>query len=87
MLQEFHFSTGVLPYSFSFFRPLTNDEYIDNNGVLIIKFYCEDVPEGYNFKFGAVSDNCPEAKSPNWIVRPIVGGGLLSKYAYFQKVN
>ena len=44
-LQEFHFSTGVKPYSHVPAVPVGKHEFVDGNGVKIIRFYCEDVPQ------------------------------------------
>lgn len=82
-LQEFHFSTGVKPYSHVPAVPVGKHEFVDDNGVKIIRFYCEDVPQGAQFQFASPYPNCKEAAYEHWIVREIVDGGLASKYAYF----
>lgn len=82
-LQEFHFSTGVKPYSHIPAVPVGKHEFVDGNGVKIIRFYCEDVPQGAQFQFASPYSNCKEATYEHWIVREIVDGGLASKYAYF----
>lgn len=82
-LQEFHFSTGVKPYSHVPAVPVGKHEFVDGNGVKIIRFYCEDVPQGAQFQFASPYPNCKEAAYEHWIVREIVDGGLASKYAYF----
>lgn len=81
--QEFHFSTGVKPYNHVPPVPVGEHEFVDGNGVKIIRFYCEDVPQGAQFQFASPYPNCKEANYENWIVREIVDGGLASKYAYF----
>lgn len=79
----FHFSTGVKPYSHVPAVPVGKHEFVDGNGVKIIRFYCEDVPQGAQFQFASPYPNCKEAAYEHWIVREIVDGGLASKYAYF----
>lgn len=75
-LQEFHFSTGVKPYSHVPAVPVGKHEFVDGNGVKIIRFYCEDVPQGAQFQFASPYPNCKEAAYEHWIVREIVDGGL-----------
>lgn len=58
-------------------------QFVDDKGVKIIRFYCNDVPVGAEFRFASPYPNCREAGIEKcWIVREIVAGGL-SGYAYF----
>lgn len=85
--QRFYFNTGVRPENC--FNPPFPYEYhkkIGNviRGTLLIPFDCNDVPENATFKFAASNPNIDDAENnPKVIVREIVGGNLLSKYAYF----
>jgi hypothetical protein len=80
--QTFLFSTGVRPANFSDYPALVENQVLVN-GILHIKFMCEDVPAGATFAHGdQTGTNNPY---DGFIVRPIVGGGLASKFAYFRK--
>lgn len=51
---------------------------VSPNGVMMIPFYCNNVPENAVFKYAS------DSKLDNNLHRAeIVKGGLLSKYAYF----
>lgn len=66
--KTFYFATGV-------------DTRIYPNSPAFIPFECENVPEGAKFQFACDNPNLePEKK---YFVAPIIGGKLLSKYAYF----
>lgn len=85
--QKFLFNTGVNVYKMEYadkgkpkyYDP--TDEII--NGVRHIPFYCNDVPEGATFVFACDYLDHPDAK--NMIVREIVAGNIISKYAFFKK--
>lgn len=80
--QTFLFRTGVRPAKFSDYPALAEHE-VRVNGVQHIKFVCNDVPVGAIF---AHADQTGENNQYGiYIVRPIVGGGLASKFAYFHK--
>jgi hypothetical protein len=83
--KRFYFNTGVRPETV--FNPPFPYEYhkkIGNviRGTLLIPFDCNDVPENATFKCAASNPNLYD-NIPNIIVRKIVGGNLLSEYAYF----
>lgn len=80
--QTFLFRTGVRPGNFSDYPPCQEHE-VRIDGIQHIKFMCHDVPAGATFAF---AQHSPDGDKYNqYIVREIVGGGLLSKYAYFKK--
>jgi hypothetical protein len=58
---------------------------VQGNGTLVIPFECEEVPEGAKFMYAGASPIISIA-SETIIIREIVGGNVLSKYAYF-KIN
>lgn len=66
--KTFYFATGV-------------NTNIYPNSPAFIPFECENVPDGSTFKFAC--DNPNLYPDSGYFVAPIVGGGLLSKYAYF----
>ena len=73
-LKEYLFCTGVKACD-----PNGIKGIVSPNGVMMIPFYCEGVPDGAIFK--CASNSILE----NGLFRAeIVKGGLLSKYAYFQ---
>lgn len=80
ILQEHLFNTGV---------QVTGNIYQDGfrkispNGIIQIAFYTEKVPSNYSFEFA--QDALIEKE--NFLIKPIIKGGLLSKYAYFKKTN
>lgn len=79
MTRTFYFNTGVKSHNSAYMEP---GDIRDAHDQRLIPFICEDVPDGATFAFGADEPNLhPDA---GYIVRPIVGGNLLSKYAYFQ---
>lgn len=84
-MKTFHFNTGVRPFDHN---PPAGMAYMkgfkdSGNGVYVIPFDCEDVPDGAAFKFACdYPDLYPEA---GYIVREIHNSALLSKYAYFTK--
>jgi hypothetical protein len=81
MTKTFIFNTGVSVYKHSPSVTVVPGNYVNSNGSLVIPFECTDVPDGAIFKFASHFPNLyPNA---GYIVRPIVGGNLLSKYAYF----
>lgn len=87
MKQTFYFNTGVKPYSLGSPKyHIEKGNVIDANGVMLIPFVCEDVPEGAQFAFACDNPNLPDY-SGSHIVRPILEGGLLSKFAYFKKAK
>lgn len=83
-MKKFTFNTGVRPFDhhpparMAFMKGFEDS----GNGVYVIPFYCEGVPDGVTFKFACDDpDFYPEA---NYIVREIHDSALLSKYAYFK---
>jgi hypothetical protein len=82
--KRFYFNTGVRPENVSNF-PYEYHRKIGNaiHGTLCIPFDCNDVPENAKFEFAC---DTPTLKDyvQNYIVREIVGGNMISKYAYFR---
>jgi hypothetical protein len=81
MEKTFYFATGV---HFSSNNYLAKGDVWCGNGTRLIPFICKDVPEKAKFKFACDNDCLPESKNENILVTPILGGNLLSKFAYFQ---
>lgn len=81
-MKEFTFNTGVRPYNFNPPAGMAfMKRYRDSgNGVYVIPFYCENVPDNAIFKYG--SDEFEEDTSES-ICREIHDSALLSKYAHF----
>lgn len=83
MLKEYVFNTGVRPFDHNppagmAFMPGFRDS---GNGVYVIPFECEEVPENFTFQYS--TDTFFE-ESPGFIRREIVEGSAMnSKYAYF----
>jgi hypothetical protein len=98
MIKEYTFNTGVKPFSHN---PPAGMAFMSGfrdsgNGVYVIPFECEEVPEGFKFAIGCDYDDIPfdYIKSFNQniktmddvIIREILPGSrMLSKYAYFVK--
>jgi hypothetical protein len=84
MIKEYTFNTGVKPFSHN---PPAGMAFMSGfrdsgNGVYVIPFECEEVPEG--FKCVMACDS-PDIKG-DYIIREILPGSrMLSKYAYFVK--
>ncbi len=78
MKQTFYFNTGVKPWNSTYLAD--GDKFINNERH--VPFICEDVPEGAIFQHGAQTD---DLKTYNPKIKPfkIIGGNLLSEYAYF----
>ena len=77
-IREFQFNTGVKLEN-NRMGPLKGR--LAPNGVWVIPFECDDVPEGATFEFAC--DSLPVREG--FIRREIKpGSGLLSKYAYFR---
>ena len=85
-MRKFHFNTGVKPFEHSPPAGMAfMDGFEDNgNGVYVIPFYCEDVPD--NAIFAYASDEFKE-DTDNSICRKIHKSNLLSKYAHFKIIN
>ena len=80
---NFYAPTGVLRSVNGYILP--GDRWLDAVGggqIRGILFICEDVPENAVFKFAC--DNPDLYKESGYLVRPIVGGNFLSKFAYFS---
>lgn len=79
-MKTFHFNTGV--------NCRTTEQHVSEgidsgNGVIVIPFDCEDVPERAEFAFACNSPNIKKDDT-GFIVREIHNSRLLSKYAYFK---
>jgi hypothetical protein len=85
LMKTFYFDTGVRPetvhsppFAWDYHKRIGNVV----RDTLLIPFQCEGVPENAIFKFAC---DFPEAdKSGQLLVVPIVGGNMLSKYAFFK---
>lgn len=98
MIKEYTFNTGVKPFNSS---PPAGMAFMSgfrdsSNGVYVIPFECEEVPEGYKFVMACDSDNLPFdyikrfnkdiTTKDDVIIREILAGSRMkSKYAYFVK--
>jgi hypothetical protein len=78
--KTFYFNTGVRIGS----GAALCQGQIWRDGVKMIPFDCENVPDGAVFMFACDTANAPESKLPCFIAREIYSTSLLSKYAYFQ---
>ena len=80
-MKTFRFNTGVKPYAHNPPVHIMPGHLVDGNGVMVIPFDCEDVPDGAIFMYA-----CDHLSSmpDSVIVREIHNSALLSKYAYFQ---
>lgn len=81
---RFYFNTGVRPENVTNF-PYEYHRKIGNviRGTLCIAFDCNDVPENASFMNGYDNPNLYD-NVPNVIVREVIGGNMVSKYAYFS---
>ena len=84
MIKEYTVNTGVKPFNYNLPAGMAFMEGFrdSGNGVYVIPFTCEEVPE--NFKFDFATDFLHE-ESEELIRREILSGNILSKYAYFTK--
>ncbi len=86
MIKEYQFNTGVKPFDFN---PHAGMAFMDGfrdsgNGVYVIPFTCEEVPE--NYKFLLACDSLDYLiNQEDYLIREILSGKLISKYAYFIK--
>lgn len=84
-LREFWFNTGVRVFAHDKPVPCSGEfEFVGEHGVKQIKFFCENVPQNARFMYACDNPDNVSARTPGVIVRPIVKGGLASKYAYFK---
>ena len=80
-MKTFNFDTGVKVYN----NPHgPNGGKLSTNGVWVIPFDCEDVPEGSTFLYASGTDNLHAGNEAWMIRREIHNSGLISKYAYFR---
>lgn len=79
MKKTFYFSTGVKMTTSTY---LAKGDIWSPNFVRLIPFECENVPDNASFAFACDNPTLPNHEG--FIVAPIVGGNLLSKYAYFK---
>jgi hypothetical protein len=78
MRQKFRLNTGVQWDG----GPVPKGQELAPNGVLVVPFYCENVPEGSKFIFA--SDHLDAGNGKGLIVREVLDSYLLSKYAFFS---
>lgn len=82
-MKKFVFSTGVRPFDhnppagMAFMKGFEDS----GNGVYVIPFYCENVPDNARFKYA--SDHFKEDTEDS-ICREIHNSALISKYAHFN---
>lgn len=81
-MKEFTFNTGVRPFDFT---PPAGMAFMkgfrdSGNGVYVIPFYCENVPDNAKFIYGS---NEFKEDTEESICREIHNSALLSKYAHF----
>jgi hypothetical protein len=81
-MKKFQFNTGVRPFDH---HPPAGMAFMDGfedsgNGVYVIPFYCENVPDNASFKY--TDDYFIEDTSES-ICREIYNSRLISKYAHF----
>ncbi len=79
-IRTFCFDTGVKVYAFTPPIPVQPGNIVSANGILLIPFQCEDVPERAIFKF-ACDTNPPG--SEHLLKREILSSNMVSKYAFF----
>lgn len=79
MKKTFYFNTGVKITTNSY---LGKGDIWSPNFVRLIPFECMDVPEKATFAFAC--DSPKLSGHEGFFVAPIVGGNLLSKFAYFK---
>jgi len=82
-MRRFQFNTGVRPFDHS---PPAGMAFMkgyedSGNGVYVIPFYCEDVPDNAVFQY-ACDHDIPGDES--LLKREIHNSVLISKYAYFK---
>lgn len=88
MLVEYTFNTGVRPFDH---EPPAGMAFMtgfrdSGNGVYVIPFMCEEVPEGYKLEMACDSADYP--MQCDHVVREIAPGSrMMSKYAYFTKTT
>lgn len=76
-MKKYYFNTGVkISANSNILGGIDSD-----NGIIVIPFECENVPEGATFAFAC--NNPAVEYSKNMIVREIHNSKLASKYAYF----
>lgn len=82
-MKTYYFSTGVKRYGHTPALPEIAGHIWSPNGVKLIPFDCEGVPDGASFAYAC--DN-PELEDDNasMTVHKIHNSVLVSKYAYFQ---
>lgn len=81
-MQRFQFNTGVRPFDYSTPAGMSFMEGFEDsgNGVYVIPFYCENVPENAKFQY-ACDNDIPG--NEHLLKREIHNSVLISKYAYF----
>lgn len=79
--KTFYFNTGVRAYAHNPPVPVCKGEILGANGVILIPFECDDVPENAIFKFAC--DHRPPY-SDHLLMREIFNSSLVSKFAFFQ---
>jgi hypothetical protein len=84
-MKTYYFNTGVKPFDHN---PPAGMAFMDGfkdsgNGVYVIPFDCEDVPENARFLYSCDTP-IPSMMSDDVIVREIHNSKMMSKYAFFK---
>lgn len=79
-MRTFFFDTGVKVYNFSPPVRVPKGDVISSNGIHLVPFDCDDVPERATFRFAC--DHTPPG-SEHLLRREIHNSNLVSKYAFF----
>lgn len=77
MKQTFYFNTGVKRWNNDYMGE--GDIWVNNERHIV--FYCEGVPAGARFHSASIYGDIPEYD--HLLVFPIVGGNMVSTFAYF----
>lgn len=87
-IKTYHFNTGVKPFEhnppagMAFMKGFKNS----GNGVYVIPFRCNEVPDGYKAYIATNNKSYPNTE--NYIRRKVISSKRLkSQYVYFKKIN
>lgn len=79
-MRTFCFDTGAQPYAFDPPSKVPKGHIVRGNGVMVIPFDCEDVPEEAVFQF-ACDHRPPDCE--HLLMREMFNTKMLSRYAFF----
>lgn len=80
-MKTFYFNTGVRPYIHNPPVRVQTGDIVSSNGVLLVPFQCEDVPDNSIFQF--CCNNIPPG-SESLLKREMFNTNMVSKYAFFK---